>query len=500
MEKRFSKIQGCVIAAVLQLTACLVIYRFNIVNPNVILFVVLSSVLVKFGYRAGIVSGIISFLYSAFFFSADQSLFVFEPEEKAKMIVVGIGLIANIVVVGHLQKQMEKANRAMAEMEIEKQVNHTKEQLLANMSHDVRTPINGILGMIEVIKKNPEDSKQVLEYVGKMECAANQLLSLTNDVLDTYYLQSGNVIVEHVPIRLSEICEETMDISRNLVKEENLIFSIHYGVECAIPVLGSPYHIRRILLNLYSNAVKYNRPGGRVDTELRLIGETEQTASFQIRISDTGIGMSREFMETQLFQLFSQENPGARTQYQGCGLGMSIVQQLVEKMNGTIQVDSEVGQGTMFTLEFTFEKSFEQNEPAKPEQNSDDISGIRILLVEDNELNMEIAEYILEEAGAVVTKAENGEQAVQLFTDSPQGTFDMILSDIMMPVMDGLEATRRIRSMERADAASIPIVAMTANVFPEDVEKMYHAGMNGHISKPISEEKLLSAVKNMRTI
>ena len=462
------------------------------------MFVILSSVLVKFGYTAGIVSGIISFLYSAFFFSADQSWFVFEAEEREKMIVVGIGLIANIVVVGHLQKQMEKANHAMAQLEIEKQVNHTKEQILANMSHDVRTPINGILGMIEVIRKNPEDSKQVLEYVEKMECAANQLVSLANDVLDTYYLQSGNVIVEHVPFRLSEICEETMEISKNLVKEENLTFSIYYGAKCEIPVLGSPYHIRRILLNLYSNAVKYNRPNGRIDTELRLISETDQMASFQIKISDTGIGMSREFMETQLFQLFSQENPGARTQYQGCGLGMSIVQQLVEKMNGTIRVDSEEGQGTMFTLEFTFEKSLVQSEPAKQEQRQDDISGIRILLVEDNELNMEIAEYILEEAGVVVTKAENGEQAVQMFADNPNDTFDMILTDIMMPVMDGLEATRRIRSMERADAASIPIVAMTANVFPEDVEKMYQAGMNGHISKPLAAEKLISAVKSMK--
>lgn len=263
-------------------------------------------------------------------------------------------------------------------------------------------------------------------------------------------------------------------------------------------LLGSPYLIRRVLLNLYSNAIKYNRPGGFIHTELKLVRETKKEAQFQIIVQDNGIGMSKDFMQNHLFEMFAQEHPGARTKYCGSGLGMAIVKQLVEILQGTINVESEQNVGTKFILQFTFAKNLQSMRAAQDDADPANIKGVKILLVEDNKLNMEIASCLLAQAGAVITKAVNGEEAVKIFRKAPAASFDIILMDIMMPVMDGLQAAEAIRGLERYDSKSIPIFAMTANVFPEDVEKSRAAGMNEHLTKPIDINHLISMIKKYK--
>ena len=491
MKKSLSRGRECVLLCAIQLLLCAAVYRFNIPNPNIILFVFLSAVLVQCGYLVGTLCGILTLLYSMFFFSIDHSWIYFEPINRDKLIVVLLGLIANICVIGHLQQRNKNAIQEISKLEAEGKIEAARAQILHNMSHDIRTPINGILGMAHIIESNPADTAKVLENVEKIEKSASALLSLANNVLDMNEMQSGNIQMEKIPFRLVALCRETMENSRNLFPDNGLEFSFQVQAACEQELIGSPYHIKKILFNLYTNAIRYTQAGGLVATQITLLRETETQVVFQIRISDTGEGMSQEFIDTQLFEPFTQEKESARTKYQGSGLGMAIVKGLVDRMGGTITAESQLHKGSTFTLELPFEKP----KVAAQQKKLASLSGVNILLADDNTLNLEIAEYMLTEAGAVVTKAENGKAALELFKNAPENSFDIILMDVMMPEMDGLTATRRIRSLNRSDAERIPIFAVTAGIFPGDIEKIKAAGMTAYLPKPLVGEELIAVLE-----
>ena len=491
MKKSLSRGRECVLLCAIQLLLCAAVYRFNIPNPNIILFVFLSAVLVQCGYLVGTLCGILTLLYSMFFFSIDHSWIYFEPINRDKLIVVLLGLIANICVIGHLQQRNKNAIQEISKQEAEGKLAAVRAQILHNMSHDIRTPINGILGMAHIIESNPADTAKVLENVEKIEKSASALLSLANNVLDMNEMQSGNIQMEKIPFRLVALCRETMENSRNLFPDNGLEFSFQVQAACEQELIGSPYHIKKILFNLYTNAIRYTQAGGLVATQITLLRETETQVVFQIKICDTGEGMSQEFIDTQLFEPFTQEKESARTKYQGSGLGMAIVKGLVDRMGGTITAESQLHKGSTFTLELPFEKP----KVAAQQKKLASLSGVNILLADDNTLNLEIAEYILTEAGAVVTKAENGKAALELFKNAPENSFDIILMDVMMPEMDGLTATRRIRSLNRPDAERIPIFAVTASIFPGDIEKIKAAGMTAYLPKPLVWEELIAVLE-----
>lgn len=494
MKKSLSRGRECVLLCTIQLLLCAVVYRFNIPNPNIILFVFLSAVLVQCGYLVGTLCGILTLLYSMFFFSIDHSWIYFEPINRDKLIVVLLGLIANICVIGHLQQRNKNAMREISKLEAEGKITAARAQILHNMSHDIRTPINGILGMAHIIESNPTDTAKVLENVEKIEKSASALLSLANNVLDMNEMQSGNIQMERIPFRLALLCRETMENSKNLFPDNGLEFSFQVQAACEQELIGSPYHIKKILFNLYTNAIRYTQAGGLVATQITLLRETETQVVLQIKISDTGEGMSQEFIDTLLFEPFTQEKESARTKYQGSGLGMAIVKGLVDRMGGTTTAESQLHKGSTFTLELPFEKPKE----AVQQKKLASLSGVNILLADDNTLNLEIAEYILTEAGAVVTKAENGKDALELFKNAPENSFDIILMDVMMPEMDGLTATRRIRSLNRPDAERIPIFAVTASIFPGDIEKIKAAGMTAYLPKPLVWEELIAVLERYR--
>ncbi len=385
------------------------------------------------------------------------------------------------------ENALKKAKRASA----------AKTEFLARMSHDIRTPLNGIIGILEINEAHSDEKELVVANRKKAKVAAQHLLSLINDVLDMTKLEDESVELVNEPIDLMNICIDTLTIC-NIRAKENGITLIHdNGANLKYPkVYGSELQLKRILMNLLNNCVKYNKPGGKVLCSSDILSVDENQVIYKFEISDTGIGMSKEFLK-HIFEPFAQEKEGARSNFQGNGMGMPIVKKLVELMNGTIGVESTKGEGTKFTLILPFEID---KETAQAEKDSEkgmvSLKGARILLAEDNDLNAEIAQCLLEDAGATVTVAENGEVAFNLFSRKPQGSYDMILMDIMMPVLDGYGATKKIREYDREDAKLIPIIAMTANAFAEDVQKAKDAGMNDHLSKPIQVDLLMNTISH----
>ena len=375
-----------------------------------------------------------------------------------------------------------------------KRANRAKSEFLTHMSHDIRTPMNGIIGMAGIIRKNPGDSERVRECLDNIDMASEHLLSLISDVLDMSKLESGEVELEMVTFSLDEELRHIHGIVDNKAKEKQIDFVIQDTQVKHRWLVGSPGHLRRILLNLLSNALKFTHEEGRVEVEITENSSDNERVWLKFKVQDNGIGMSKEFVEHSLYKPFTQENDHVRTKYQGTGLGMSIVHEIVESMQGTIEVESEQGKGTTFTVILPFGIGTEAKEVPEDKEQVSDVSGMRILLAEDNELNREIAQCILEEAGVTVVAVENGRDAVNTFMESQEGEFDAILMDIMMPVLDGLEATKEIRKLARADAASIPIIAMTANAFDDDRKKSAEAGMNEHLTKPLNNEKLFETL------
>lgn len=426
---------------------------------------------------------------------SEISIVPMNSEEYPNSVVIGIRNISDQV--AKEQEQLEKMEKMMNEA---KRANSAKSNFLSRMSHDIRTPLNGIIGLFEIDEKHPDDIELWRENRKKATVAANHLLSLINDVLDMSKLEDGSIVIPNEPFDIFETTFETVTIVTMRAADAGINME-YLGGDIEIPVkyvYGSPLHLKQIFLNIYGNSIKYNKPGGFIKTKVEIKKITDTKVMFKCIVSDTGIGMSPEFLE-HLFEPFSQEKNDARSFYQGTGLGMSIVKTLVEKMNGTIDVASEEGVGTTFAVSIPFEIADEASvrtpENAKEEA---DISGTKILIVEDNELNMEIAVSLLEDMGAAVTCAANGKEAVDIFNNNPKGTFDVILMDVMMPIMDGFTATRAIRALKREDAGLIPIIAMTANAFAEDVQHAKEAGMNAHLAKPIDVIKMTNVIAKYR--
>lgn len=383
-----------------------------------------------------------------------------------------------------LEKTAEDAERA----------NIAKTDFLRRMSHDIRTPINGIRGMVEISRRYAGDEAKQEECREKIMTTSGFLLDLVNDVLNMNKLESGAVTLEEKPFNLHRIISEIVTTVEGQAWRENVQVSCKTLAWNHENLIGSPMHLHQVLQNVVGNAVKYNRPGGSVTISCEEKGFDGTTATFLFTCTDTGRGMSAAFQQ-HAFEAFAQEESGARTAYKGTGLGLPIAKELAEQMGGEIRFESELGVGTTFyiTLPFRVDPNPPEAESAKPEQAAS-IKGAHVLLVEDNELNMEISQYILEAAGVIVDQAWNGQEAVRRFSESELGTFDCILMDVMMPLMDGLEATRTIRAMQRPDAATIPIVAMTANTFSEDEQRSREAGMNLFLNKPVDSEKMLQTV------
>lgn len=383
-----------------------------------------------------------------------------------------------------LEKTAEDAERA----------NIAKTDFLRRMSHDIRTPINGIRGMVEISRRYAGDEAKQEECREKIMTTSGFLLDLVNDVLNMNKLESGAVTLEEKPFNLRQMISEIVTTVEGQAWRENVQVSCKTLAWNHEDLIGSPMHLHQVLQNVVGNAVKYNRPGGSVAISCEEKGFDGTTATFLFTCTDTGRGMSAAFQQ-HAFEAFAQEESGARTAYKGTGLGLPIAKELAEQMGGEIRFESELGVGTTFyiTLPFRVDPNPPEAESAKPEQAAS-VKGTHVLLVEDNELNMEISQYILEAAGAIVDQAWNGQEAVRRFSESEPGTFDCILMDVMMPLMDGLEATRTIRAMQRPDAATIPIVAMTANTFSEDEQRSREAGMNLFLNKPVDSEKMLQTV------
>ena len=367
--------------------------------------------------------------------------------------------------------------------------NIAKTEFLQRMSHDIRTPINGIIGMVEVGDYYSKDIEKQADCREKIRYASNTLLELVNEVLDMSKLESGEVVLEEVGFNIDQLSDETVVILEEVAKERNIQI-IREGRSVAHPYLiGSPTHVKRVLMNVLSNAVKYNRDNGSIYISYKELESNKPGYSiFEFTCRDTGIGMSKEFQE-RIFEPFAQEHMGSRSKYVGTGLGMPIAKSLVEKMGGTIEFTSQEGVGSQFVIRIPFKIDEKHKTEAVKEATSASIEGLSVLLVEDNELNMEIARFIIENEGANVTCATNGKEAVNIYKKSPE-FFDIILMDIMMPEMDGYEATKVIRSLD----SKIPIVAMTANAFTEDKIKAKKAGMNAHLSKPLDKDTLVQVV------
>ena len=402
----------------------------------------------------------------------------------------------------HRRQEFEKDEKYKAELlaaaKKAEAANEAKTEFLQRMSHDIRTPINGICGMVNMADHYADDMEKQTEYRTKVKEASNLLLELVNDVLDMSKLESGEVVLEESPFNLSKIFEEVLVVIEQIAAEQNIRIVWEKKEIKHRALIGSPRYVKRVMMNILSNAVKYNRENGQIHISCREIpSEQPETTTMEFVCRDTGIGMTEEFQK-YVFEPFAQEHTGSRTKFTGTGLGMPITKKLVEKMGGTITFESEKGVGTTFVIQVPFKIDMDadkREEQTDVSENS--IKGLHILLAEDNELNMEIAEFVLQNEGADVTKAWNGQEAVELFRNSKPGEFNVILMDIMMPVVNGYEATKMIRSLDREDAKKIPIIAMTANAFTEDRIRAKEAGMDEHVSKPIDVELLVKVIHKL---
>ena len=402
----------------------------------------------------------------------------------------------------HQKQEQEKDEKYKTELLIAAKkaeaANEAKTEFLQRMSHDIRTPINGICGMVNMADHYADDMEKQKEYRTKVKEASNLLLELVNDVLDMSKLESGEIVLEEIPFNLSSIYREVFVVIEQVAAEQNLQIVWEKKEIIHRNLIGSPGYVKRVMMNILSNAMKYNRENGHIYIScIEIPSGQPETTTMEFVCRDTGIGMAEEFQK-HIFEPFAQEHAGSRTRFSGTGLGMPISKKLIEKMGGTITFESAEGIGTTFVIRVPFKIDLDvdiREEQADVSEKS--IKGLHILLAEDNELNMEIAEFVLQNEGAEVSKAWNGEETVELFRKSESGEFDAILMDIMMPVMNGYEATKMIRSLDREDAKVIPIIAMTANAFTEDRLRAKEAGMNEHIAKPFDVKLLVKIIHKL---
>ena len=402
----------------------------------------------------------------------------------------------------HRKQEKEKDEKYKAELlraaKKAEAANEAKTEFLQRMSHDIRTPINGICGMINVADHYADNMEKQTECRAKIKKTSHLLLELINEVLDMSKLESDEVVLEDIPFNLNSIFEEILGVIEHMAAEQNIRIIWEEKEVTHWNLIGSPVHVKRILMNILSNAVKYNKENGYVYISCREI-PSKQTAmtTLEFVCRDTGIGMAEAFQK-RIFEPFAQEHAGSRTKFAGTGLGMPITKKLVEKMSGTISFESKESAGTTFVIRIPFQIDADMKDRTETEEKTEtSIQGLHVLLTEDNELNMEIAEFVLQNEGTVVTKAWNGQEAVDIFRKSRPGEFDAILMDIMMPVMNGYEAAKMIRSLDREDAKVIPIIAMTANAFTEDKMRAKEAGMDEHIAKPVDGKLLVKVINEL---
>ena len=402
----------------------------------------------------------------------------------------------------HQKQEQEKDEKYKSELLIAAKkaeaANEAKTEFLQRMSHDIRTPINGICGLVNMADHYADDTEKQTEYRTKVKEASNLLLELVNEILDMSKLESGEVVLEEIPFNLSSIFREVFIVIEQMAAEQNIRIMWEKKEITHRDLIGSPGYVKRVMMNTLSNAVKYNRENGQIYIScMEIPSEQPEMTTMEFVCRDTGIGMTEEFQKC-VFEPFAQEHTGSRAKFTGTGLGLSISRKLVEKMGGTITFESKKGVGTTFVIRvpFKIDPDVDKREEQK-DVSEKSIKGLHILLAEDNELNMKIAEFVLQNEGADVTKAWDGQEAVELFRNSEPGEFDVILMDIMMPVMNGYETTKMIRSLDREDAKAIPIIAMTANAFTEDRIRAKEAGMDEHVAKPVDVELLIKVIHKL---
>ena len=402
----------------------------------------------------------------------------------------------------HRKQEQEKDEKYKAELLIAAKkaetANEAKTEFLQRMSHDIRTPINGIRGLVNMADHYADDMEKQTEYRTKVKEASNLLLELVNDVLDMSKLESGEIVLEEIPFNLSSISREVFVVIEQMAAEQNIRVVWEKKEITHRDFIGSPGYVKRVMMNILSNAVKYNKENGQIYVScVEIPSEQPEMTTMEFVCRDTGIGMAEEFQK-HIFEPFAQEYTGSRAKFAGTGLGMAISKKLVEEMGGTITFESKKGVGTTFVIRVPFKIDLDADKREESKDVSEkSIKGMHVLLAEDNELNMEIAEFLLQNEGAEVTKAWNGQEIVELFRKSEAGEFDVILMDIMMPIINGYEATKRIRSLDREDAKKIPIIAMTANAFTEDRIRAKEAGMDEHVAKPIDVELLIKVIHKL---
>ena len=402
----------------------------------------------------------------------------------------------------HRKQEQEKDEKYKAELLIAAKkaetANEAKTEFLQRMSHDIRTPINGIRGLVNMADHYADDMEKQTEYRTKVKEASNLLLELVNDVLDMSKLESGEIVLEEIPFNLSSISREVFVVIEQMAAEQNIRVVWEKKEITHRDFIGSPGYVKRVMMNILSNAVKYNKENGQIYVScVEIPSEQPEMTTMEFVCRDTGIGMAEEFQK-HIFEPFAQEHTGSRAKFAGTGLGMAISKKLVEEMGGTITFESKKGVGTTFVIRVPFKIDLDADKREESKDVSEkSIKGMHVLLAEDNELNMEIAEFLLQNEGAEVTKAWNGQEIVELFRKSEAGEFDVILMDIMMPIINGYEAAKRIRSLDREDAKKIPIIAMTANAFTEDRIRAKEAGMDEHVAKPIDVELLIKVIHKL---
>lgn len=402
----------------------------------------------------------------------------------------------------HRKQEQEKDEKYKAELLIAAKkaeaANEAKTEFLQRMSHDIRTPINGIRGLVNMADHYADDMEKQTEYRTKVKEASNLLLELVNDVLDMSKLESGEIVLEEIPFNLSSISREVFVVIEQMAAEQNIRVVWEKKEITHRDFIGSPGYVKRVMMNILSNAVKYNKENGQIYVScVEIPSEQPEMTTMEFVCRDTGIGMAEEFQK-HIFEPFAQEYTGSRAKFAGTGLGMAISKKLVEEMGGTITFESKKGVGSTFVIRVPFKIDLDADKREESKDVSEkSIKGMHVLLAEDNELNMEIAEFLLQNEGAEVTKAWNGQEIVELFRKSESGEFDVILMDIMMPVLNGYEAARMIRSLDREDAKKIPIIAMTANAFTEDRIRAKEAGMDEHVAKPVDAELLIKVIHKL---
>ena len=402
----------------------------------------------------------------------------------------------------HQKLEQEKDEKYKAELLIAAKkaeaANEAKTEFLQRMSHDIRTPINGICGLVNMAEHYADNMEKQTEYRTKVKEASNLLLELVNDVLDMSKLESGEIVLEEIPFNLSKISREVFVVIEQMAAEQNIQIKWEKKEITHRDLIGSPGYVKRVMMNILSNAMKYNGENGHIYIScIEIPSGQPETTTMEFVCRDTGIGMTEEFQK-HIFEPFAQEHSGSRTKFAGTGLGMPIAKKLIEKMGGTITFESVEGVGTTFVIRVPFRIDTDRDSKVETGEKTEvSIRGLHILLAEDNELNMEIAEFMLQNEGAEVTKAWDGQEAVKIFEKSRSGEFDVILMDIMMPVMNGYEAAKMIRSLDKEDAKAIPIIAMTANAFAEDRIRAKEAGMDEHVAKPVDVELLIKVIHRL---